>query len=172
MAGLTAPRPLTANDDRMRFDRGREALNNWFHRHAWRNQDASVSRTSILEEPTSGTITGDVSLSATQIRREHLAKSAQRNRPDPVPAILLGQLAVDRRWQGRGYARSLPRFALTTCVRLSRDIGCFGVLTHPLDEAARGFYRRSGFEALPFDPGQAMIARIVDLARSGFEVTD
>ena len=59
-------------------------------------------------------------------------------------------------------------FALTTAVRLSNDIGCFGVLTHPLDDGVRAFYARFGFETLPFDPKRSMIVRIVDLEHNGF----
>jgi GNAT superfamily N-acetyltransferase len=92
----------------------------------------------------------------------------KRNRPDPIPVILLGQLAVDSRYQGKGYARSVLFFALTTAVRLSKDIGCFGVITHPLNDEIRAFYQRFGFEALPFDPKRGMIVRIVDLERNGF----
>lgn len=168
MAGLTPPRPLTETDDRSDFDCGREALNHWFRRHAWHNQHSGSSRTSIVCDTESGGIVGYVTLSAAQIQRAALPRPAQRNRPDPVPAILLGQLAVDRRWQGRGHSASLMLFALGTAVRLSREIGCFGVLTHPLDDATRGFYRRFGFEDLPFDPRRSMIVRIVDLERSGF----
>jgi predicted N-acetyltransferase YhbS len=168
MAGLTPPRPLAATDNRDLFDCGRDSLNAWFRRHAWQNQQASVSRTSVVCDTSSGDIAGYVSLSAAQIERGALPKSAQRNRPDPLPALLLGQLAVDRRYQGLGIARSLMVFALTTSVRFSREIGCFGVLTHPLDEGVRRFYRNFGFETLPFDPRQGMMARIVDLERSGF----
>ncbi|MDB5439218.1 MAG: N-acetyltransferase [Caulobacteraceae bacterium] len=170
MAGLTPPRPLAEDDDRLGFDCGRDSLNQWFRRRAWHNQQAGVSRTSIVCEPRSGLIVGYVSLSAAQIERAHLPKADQRNRPDPLPAILLGQLAVDLRWQGRGYSRSLLVFALTTAVRLSRDIGCFGVLTHPLDETVEAFYRKFGFEALAFDAGRSMIVRIKDLEKSGFLV--
>jgi predicted N-acetyltransferase YhbS len=168
MAGLTPPRPLAATDNRDLFDCGRDSLNAWFRRHAWQNQQASVSRTSVVCDTSSGDIAGYVSLSAAQIERGALPKSAQRNRPDPLPALLLGQLAVDRRYQGLGIARSLMVFALTTSVRFSREIGCFGVLTHPLDEGVRRFYRNFGFETLPFDPRQGMMVRIVDLERSGF----
>jgi hypothetical protein len=59
-------------------------------------------------------------------------------------------------------------FALTTAVRFSKDIGCFGVVTHPLDDELRAFYRRFGFEDLPFDPRRAMIVRVIDLERNGF----
>ena len=62
----------------------------------------------------------------------------------------LGQLAVDRHYQGNGFATSLMYFALTTAVQFSRSVGCFGVLTHPLDDGVRAFYRRFGFEALPY----------------------
>jgi predicted N-acetyltransferase YhbS len=168
MAGLKPPRPLTADDDRSGFDCGRESLNQWLRRHAWRNQESGMSRTSVICETENSGIVGYVSLSAAQIAREYLPKSEQRNRPDAVPVILLGQLAVDRRHQGKGYVRSLLFFALTTAVRLSKEIGCFGVLTHPLDNAVRDFYRRFGFEELPFDPGRSMVVRIVDLEESGF----
>jgi predicted N-acetyltransferase YhbS len=169
MARLNPPQPLSAKDDRESFDCGRESLNLWFRRHAWRNQEAGVSRTNVICDSTDGTIAGYVSLSAAQIERAHLPKSAQRNRPDPLPALLLGQLAIDHRHQGKGYARSLMLFALETAMRFSKEIGCFGVLTHPLDDRVRDFYVRFGFETLPFDPGRSMIVRIIDLERNGFD---
>jgi predicted N-acetyltransferase YhbS len=168
MAGLSPPRPLAAEDDRTGFDCGRESLNQWFHRHAWNNQALNASRTSIVCDADTGQIVGYVALSAAQIERGHLAKSQQRNRPDPLPAILLGQLAVDRRFQGRGHARSLLQFALRTAVRLAGEIGCFAVVTHPLDDGVRAFYEQFGFETLPFDPRHSMAVRILDLERAGF----
>jgi predicted N-acetyltransferase YhbS len=170
MAGLTPPRPLSGDDDRESFDCGRESINQWFRRHAWRNQQSGASRTNIVCDTNTGAIVGCVALCAAQIERAFLPKSAQRNQPDPIPAVLLAQLAIDRRYQGRGYARSLMWFALTTSVRFSKDVGCFGVLTHPLDNELRAFYQRFGFEDLPFDPGRAMIVRIADLERNGFTV--
>ena len=46
---------------------------------------------------------------------------AWRIQPDPIPAILLGQLEVDHRYQGQGIARSLMHFALLPTRRLSKD---------------------------------------------------
>ena len=168
MAGLTPPRPLQASDDRQNFDCGRESLNQWFRRHAWRNQQSGASRISIICDPLTGAIAGYVSLSAAQIERGHLPKSVQRNQPDPLPALLLGQLAIDQQYQGRGYAKSLMFFALTTAVRLAKDMGCFCVVTHPLDDTVRAFYRHFGFEDMPFDPKRSMAVRIVDLEANGF----
>ena len=108
-----------------------------------------------------------VTLSAAQIEREFLAKADRRNKPDPLPATLLGQLAVDRSYQGKGHARSLLLFTLTAALRASHDVGSFGVITHPIDDQIRQFYRRWGFEDMPFDPRRSMIVRMVDLEKSG-----
>ncbi len=111
---------------------------------------------------------GYVTLSAGQIERAALPKLLQRNKPDPVPATLLGQLAIDKAHQGRGYAHSLLLFALRAALRASYDVGSFGVFTHPLDEAARGFYARWGFQDLPFDPRRGMIVSMIDLESNGW----
>lgn len=168
MAEVTPPRPLAETDDRERFDCGRDSLNGWFRRHAWHNHAAGISRTSVICDVASGSIVGYVTLSAAQIERDLLPKAQRRNKPDPVPVTLLGQLAVDRTHQGEGHARSLLFFALTTALRASRDIGSFGVITHPLDEQVRTFYARWGFEELSFDPKRAMIVRMKELEKSGF----
>ena len=169
MAEVTPPRPLAETDDRNGFDCGRESMNQWFRRHAWTNHAAGLSRASVICDAATGEIVGYVTLSAGQIERAALAKAQQRNKPDPVPATLLGQLAIHRVHQGKGYARSLLLFALRAALRASRDVGSFGVFTHPLDDAARAFYARWGFQDLPFDPRRAMIVRMVDLERSGLD---
>ncbi len=167
MAEITPPRPLAENDQRNHFDCGREALNGWFRRHAWQNHVSGISRTSVVCDIATQSIVGYVTLSAAQIERAFLAKAHQRNKPDPVPVTLLGQLAIHKTHQGRGHASSLLLFALTASLRASREVGSFGVLTHPIDDEVRQLYRRWGFEDVPFDPQRSMIARMVDLAKNG-----
>lgn len=163
MTALTPPRPLAESDDRDPFDCGRDSLNVWFRRHAWANHVGNVSRVSVIADAVSGRLVGYVALSAAQIERGYLPKSQQRNRPDPVPVLLLGQLAIDRTCQGRGYAADLLRYALATALRASDVIGAMGVITHPLDDGVRAFYAKWGFQELPYDPRRAMIVRMTDL---------
>jgi GNAT superfamily N-acetyltransferase len=169
VAKVTLPRSLSETDDRARFDCGRESLNHWFQRHAWANHAAGISRTNVICDDAAAAIIGYVTLSAAQVERAFLPKSQQRNKPDPVPATLFGQLAIHKDYQGKGDARSLLLFALRTALRASREIGSFGVITHPIDDSVRAFYGRWGFQDLPFDPHRAMIVRMVDLERSGIE---
>ncbi len=160
---LPPPRPLAESDDCERFDCGREALNHWFKRHAWKNHASGASRVNVIEDAEAGRIVGFVSLSAAQIERAFLPKARQRNSPDPIPVTLLGQLAVDRDYQGQRHAASLLKFALLTAWRASQRVGSSGVLTHPLDDSVRGFYARWGFTDLPFDPRRAMLIRMIDI---------
>jgi GNAT superfamily N-acetyltransferase len=169
VAEVTPPRPLVETDDRNRFDCGRQSLNLWFQRHAWANHAARISRTNVMCDAATAEIVGFVTLSAAQIERAFLPKSHQRNKPDPVPVTLLGQLAVHKDQQGKGHARSLLLFALRTALGASREIGSFGVITHPIDDQVRAFYSRWGFQDLAFDPRRAMIVRMVDLELSGIE---
>jgi GNAT superfamily N-acetyltransferase len=167
VAELSGPRPLNDDDRIEQFDCGRDSMNTWLRRHARRNHEAGISRVTVVTDADTATIAGYVCLSAGHIEREYLSKSAQRNRPENIPIILLGQLAVDRRFHGRGVARQLLLYALKTCVALSKDIGCFAVLTHPLDDDVRAFYRRFGFGKLPGDPRRSMAVRIKDLVHNG-----
>ena len=139
-------------------------MNAWFRRHAWSAQQSGTARINVIVDGSENVI-GYVALSASQVERAFLPKPQQRNRPEQIPVTLLGQLAVDRRHQGEGHAASLLQFALRTAYQASRVVGSFGVITHPLDEGVREFYRRVGFIDLPFDPRRAMIIRMVDASR-------
>jgi GNAT superfamily N-acetyltransferase len=166
VGAVTAPRPLLASDDRTAFDCGRDSLNAWFVRHAWLNQESGASRISVIADVETSKIAGYVTLSASQIERAFLSRRQQRGKPDFVPVTLLGQLAVDRAYQGQGHAASLLFSALRTALRASDVIGSIGIITHPLDDDLRRFYARWGFQDLPFDPRRAMIVRMVDLRGS------
>lgn len=161
-AFANAPRPLSEADDRDGFDCGRESLNAWFRWHPWANHVSGASRVNVMTDPKSHRIFGHVTLSACQIERAYLPKPQQCNQPDPVPVLLLGQLAVDKAYQGRGHAASL-QFALKSALRVAEIVGCVGVVTHPLDGGVRGFYARWGFRDLPFDPRRTMIIRMSEL---------
>lgn len=104
MGTLSPPRPLREDDPREDFDCGRESVNLWFRRHAWRNHASGVSRVNVVAQ--GAHIAGFVSLSMGEIRREALPKPARRNAPDPIPVALLGQLGIAMAWQRSGLGTS------------------------------------------------------------------
>ena len=165
MADLSRPRPLEQDDEREAFDCGQPSLDAWFRRNAWRNQQSGVSRTTVIADA-DGMVAGYVSLSTGEIRRDVLSKPRRRNMPDPVPVFLLGQLAVDRKWQGEGLSSVLMSHAILTVLRAWESVGAYALLTHPVDAPARRYYDRRGFSALAGDARGAMILRLRDLAQS------
>ena len=168
MGAVTSPRPLKADDDRAAFDCGRPSLNTWLQRHAWDNHVSGISRTNVICDSDTGLIAGYVSLSAAQIERAFLPKAQRRNKPDPIPVTLLGQLAIAVAHQGQGHAKSLLAFAFRGAVAASAHVGSYAVITHPLDDPVRAFYGRFHFEDLPADPKRAMYVRVAELVAVGF----
>ncbi len=70
----------------------------------------------------------------------------RRNAPDPVPLLLLGQLAIDT---GRGLGELLLRDAMLRVANLWQHVGFRAMAAHPLDDDAAQFYRRFGFTLVP-----------------------
>lgn len=70
--------------------------------------------------------------------------------PDPIPALLIGRLAVDRSVAGLGVGTALVAHVLATAVDLNDRAACRAVVVSALDESAGSWWARLGFH--PFDP--------------------
>lgn len=138
-------------------------MNAWFKDRAWDNQVNNLSRTTVVTDAGTGRIVAYLTLAVGQIERAHLPKKLQRNKPLNIPILLLGQLAVDVSMQRKGIGPDLLTHALGQALVIAETVGTFAVLTHPLDDNARAFYRRYAFADLPGDPN-SMILRIADIA--------
>jgi len=77
--------------------------------------------------------------------------------PDPVPVALLGRLAVDRGWRGKGLGAALLRDAVLRVVGAAGTIGVRALLVHAISDEAKTFYEYRGFHASPIDPMTLMI---------------
>lgn len=85
--------------------------------------------------------------------------------PDPVPCLLLGQLATDTEWAGRGIGTGLVKHALERCVQAATLIGGRALMVNAVDEGAAEFWRRRGFAPSKSDP-LILFRSIADIAAS------
>jgi GNAT superfamily N-acetyltransferase len=76
----------------------------------------------------------------------------RRNMPDPLPVLLLGRLAVDRRYHNQGIGQALLRDAMIRAVNVAGNAGVFALLVHALSDQARQFYLSRGFLESPLQP--------------------
>jgi GNAT superfamily N-acetyltransferase len=88
----------------------------------------------------------------------------RRGLPDQVPLLLIGRLAVDAPWHGRGVGSALLVDALRRCLAASEVVGVRGVVAHAVDEAAVGFYERHGFVRCPL--GERVMLLPIETVRS------
>ena len=78
--------------------------------------------------------------------------------PNPIPAVILGRLAVDKSWQRKGVGRSLMQDAALRVLQAADTIGIRGMVVHALSDKARDFYLALGFKESPGQPLTLTIA--------------
>lgn len=163
---LTAPAPLTAEHELETFSSGVEPLDKWLKQRARANEAGGASRTYVVCQDKR--VVGYYSLAAGSVLHHTATGRVRRNMPDPVPAALLGRLAIDREWQGRGLGAALLQDAVLRVVGAAESIGVRAILVHAISEEAKAFYEYWGLRPSPVDPMTLMITieeavRTVDL---------
>jgi predicted N-acetyltransferase YhbS len=153
--GYGRPVLLTAEHDCSLFDCGNEILNQWLRERALTNQATRGSRTFVVTKD--GRVVAYYSLSNFAIRRRAAPARIGRNMPDPVPAVLLGSLAVDHGHQGIGLGKGLLRDAILRVVHVAEESAVRALVVHAIDQAAYRFYANYGFEPARTDPMELMI---------------
>ena len=149
MSTYQGPELLTADHDAGRFDCGDKSLNEWLRLRAMRNQGDGSSRTWVVTY--GGRVVAYYASSTAALAREKASGRIRRNQPDPIPAMLLGRLAVDRDHQGKGLAAALLKHFLGKALEVSELTGLRLVLVHAKSAQAADFYSHFGFAASPFD---------------------
>lgn len=97
-------------------------------------------------------VDGFYTLSATAIDPSNLPLEMARKLPGfPIPATLLGRMAVDVRMQGHRLGNLIMVNALRRAWDGSRIIGSWAVVVDA-KESARGFYLKHGFRPFPDQP--------------------
>lgn len=69
--------------------------------------------------------------------------------PDPVPVLVLVQLAVDRSAQGIHLGSALLQDAVKRAAAVADNAGVRALLVHALHDRAKAFYEGYGFQASP-----------------------
>jgi GNAT superfamily N-acetyltransferase len=149
-AGSVQIEPLSDRHDRSAFSCGMEALDRYLKQQAGQDSRrglASVFVAADIELPQR--ILGYFTLSATVIAPIDLPPELARRLPrQPVPAALIGRLAVDRSVARRGLGSILLAYAIERATMAAETVAMWAVAVDPIDEVARQFYSTFGFRTL------------------------
>ena len=151
MSTYERPRPLEREDPTAAFDSGVSSLDVWLARYAHVAAATGSARTYVTSA--GERIAGYYALSAGEVARDAAAGRLVRGLgAHPVPVMVMGRLAIDRRDQGRGLGAALLRDAIARTLSVSEEVGVRALLGGAIDDSAASFYERFGFEPLPGDP--------------------
>jgi GNAT superfamily N-acetyltransferase len=135
--GLSAPVPLTPDHDLAGLDCGAPALGDWLRHRALKNE-SRFSRNYVVCQGTR--VVAYYSISAGSVARTATPGKVRRNAPDVVPVAVLGRLAVDRNFAGKGLGADLLSDVLRRIALSAQTIAIAAVLVQAKDDAARAFY--------------------------------
>jgi predicted N-acetyltransferase YhbS len=143
------------------FDCGVPALDAWLQRTAPLAASAGTAATWVLCR--GARVVGYYALAMGSVEHRGAPSRLRRGQPDPLPVLLLAQLALHRSEQGTGLGADLLRDAMLRAVGGARQYGARALIVDAIDDRAAAFYLRHGF--LPLG-GQRLYRRMADIERA------
>lgn len=144
--------PLDSKHNKENFSCGKDLLDNYFWKQAKQDVKRKLSACFVLVDKEANRISGYYTLSSNSISHNLIPDSFKKKLPKSylsIPTILLGRLAVDNNYQGKGIGKTLLIDSLKRCFDTSDSLGVFAVIVDPLDKEAERFYDKYGFIKLP-----------------------
>jgi GNAT superfamily N-acetyltransferase len=144
-----SPVQLSAQHDTENFSSGEETLDTWLRERALANMEVSASKTYVICPSGSHKVIGYYAICIGQIFSQDVVGSMQRNMPRQIPAVILGRLAIDEKWQGRGLGKALLQDVVQRSVRATKEVSARLLVVHSISAEAEAFYLHHGFTSLP-----------------------
>lgn len=142
--------PLGGVHDRSAFSCGKESLGRYIAQQATqdiRRGVASVFVAVMADRPER--ILGYFTLSAASVIPSDLPPETAKRLPHhPIPAALIGRLAVDLSFAGRGLGSILLVDAIRKAMTAAETVAMATLVVDPTDEDAASFYAAFGFRSL------------------------
>ena len=162
MGPLGPPEPLALRHDISQFSSGVPTLDAWLRGKARLNEARGGARTYVACD--GDRVAGFYSLAASSVERGRISSRIGRNMPDPVPVILLGQLAVDEAYRGRRLGSDLMIDAARRSLAAAGTVGARAVIVQAIDKGARAFYDRFGFRPFSVREPLMLALRMSEIA--------
>jgi len=148
---LSGPEPLGEAHETLLFDCRKPPLNEFLQKHALLAQRANTARSYVALRGIR--VVGYYSLTSASIEARSAAGRITKGtgRYPAVPATLLARLAVDKFEAGQGLGNALLKDAFARFLRAQEIVASRVLLVHAIDDDARHFYERFGFEGSAVD---------------------
>jgi predicted GNAT family N-acyltransferase len=139
---------LSPHHHRRDFDCGVEELNSYLQKYSGQHERKGIGRTYVATKNGESRVLGYYTISSSAVAFDVVPESLPRH---PVPVALVGRLAVDNIARSQGLGETLLIHALRSTQRAAEIVGIYAVVVDALDESAKRFYRKYGFNELTDD---------------------
>jgi len=141
---------LDSGHNRPLFSCGNASLDDYIKRQAKQDVKRRIARVYVATNTLSESdIVGYYTLSTLSIDLSALPPEQIKKLPKhPVPAALIGRLAVSENHQGQGIGAVLLVDAIKRTIAISESIGIYAVVVDAIDDKAAAFYQHFGFKQL------------------------
>jgi GNAT superfamily N-acetyltransferase len=155
--------PLAPAHNRTLFDCGDEEVTRFLPQHALQDQEKNLSRTMVLidEMNDPARIIGYHTLLLMQVKQEQIPHDKPKIKRD-IPVILLGQLGVDKAFQGQGYGDLLLTDAQARVHEISKKVGVRALMLDARNESLALWYQAHDFIRFP---GQFRMFKSIEAIR-------
>jgi ribosomal protein S18 acetylase RimI-like enzyme len=145
--------PLNRTHDRTGFQCDVEALDRYLKKQSKQDVRRRISRVFVAAKPDNPkAVIGYYTLSTLSIELNQLPEKLARKLPKhPVPAALIGRLAVSKAAQGQGVGKLLLADAIKRTLAVSDQITIYTMVVDAINDNAIGFYEQFGFTRLSDD---------------------
>ncbi|KML64532.1 GNAT family N-acetyltransferase [Pectobacterium peruviense] len=150
--GITAPEPLSSSHNLAEFCSQEPSLNEWLKKKALKNHSAGISRVYVICAEGTHQVIGYYCLSTGSVQRNTAPGAYRRNAPESLPVIVLGRLAIDQAYSGKGLGVALLKDAIFRTENIALQVGVRALVVHALDENVRNFYLKFAFDPSPVQP--------------------
>ena len=160
-------RPLDASINTASFQCGCEPLDDYIRHYASQDVRRNIARVFVATaESDTQQLSGFFTLSAGSVRCSSLPVSLARKLPRyPVPVALIGRLAVDKKFQGKGLGSILLADACKKVSQASTVLAVAGIIVDAKDDAAISFYKHFGFISLQGQTDRMLLPASVFLSK-------
>ena len=131
--------------DELSFDSGNPELNDFFFNDAIDYLRESYDQIYIIKENSNSIIIGYIAISCGVVKfsEEMAIKKKLKN----IPGLLVGRLAVNNKFQRKGYGLDLIKKAVNVAKKISIDVGCrLLIVDAKTTLKSISFYRKYNFK--------------------------
>jgi GNAT superfamily N-acetyltransferase len=144
--------PITRSHVRDDFECGKPSLDTFLRNYALQHDERKIGRTFVAVEEGAPHVIGYYTLASGKVAFQNIPNNKKLPPNMPVPVVLLGRLARDRRYKGQQLGELLLMHALWRAHLISKHLGVYAVEVDALDDQAATFYQRYQFVPLLDDP--------------------